>query len=190
MKRIDISRELFAAPVYPGDPPPTYTRLLTHEAGQNCQLTALSLSAHAGTHIDAPLHFLHQGTDIAQLSLERCIGDCTVTDAPPLLTQEAAQALVRGAQPRLLLRGEFAWTEAGAAVLAAHCLLVGVEGQTVGAADAPAPVHRILLQRDVVILEGLDLSQAAAGQYLLCAAPLKIAGCDGAPCRAVLLTID
>ena len=65
--------------------------------------------------------------------------------------------------------------------------LVGNESQTVGPENAPAEAHRLLLGADIVLLEGIVLKDVKEGKYLLCAAPLNLAGCDGAPCRAFLL---
>ena len=66
-------------------------------------------------------------------------------------------------------------------------LLLGVESQSVGPMDAPMAVHRILLEKEIVLLEGIRLSGILQGQYLLYAAPINIEGADGAPCRAILI---
>ncbi len=70
----------------------------------------------------------------------------------------------------------------------AQVALVGVESQTVGPEDAPMAVHRILLGAKAVLLEGLRLGAVAEGGYFLSAAPLCLAGSDGAPCRAILIS--
>jgi len=69
-------------------------------------------------------------------------------------------------------------------------VLVGIEGQSVGPIESPMPVHLELLGRDVVLLEGLVLDEVPVGDYFLSAAPIKLGGSDGAPCRAVLLKFD
>ncbi len=66
--------------------------------------------------------------------------------------------------------------------------LVGVESQSVGPVDAPMKVHLILLRREIALLEGLVLEGVAEGRYFLSAVPLKLGGCDGAPCRAFLMS--
>ena len=105
----------------------------------------------------------------------------TAGDAEVILAKAA------GAQ-RILIAGEATVTGEAAAVFAAGDLkLLGNESQTVGPEDAPAPVHLTLLRRGIALLEGLVLSDVPEGRYLLSAAPLKLAGSDGAPCRAVLI---
>ena len=81
-------------------------------------------------------------------------------------------------------------TEEAAEVFAKNSvLLLGNESQTVGPEDTPMKVHNILLGAGVVLLEGIRLGGVPAGKYLLSAAPLNLGGCDGAPCRAVLVEI-
>ncbi len=181
MELIDISQELFSSMVYPGDCPPTCKRVREIANGDLYNLTELSLSAHNGTHLDAPLHFLADGKDIAQMSLARCIGPCTVAELPA--DPDAIKALLQYAKPRLLLKNMPALTEETAALLGAHLLLLGTEAISVGS----LAVHKQLLQRDVAILEGLVLSHVAPGDYTLIAPPLKLDSSDGAPCRAVLI---
>lgn len=186
----DISQELFSCRVYPGDPAPERRRLLSLEEGQVCNLTALSLCAHNGTHVDAPFHFLRDGRTIDQLGLEPFVGPCRVfRHTGDVLAADAERMLAAGGTERLLIAGPAAVTAEAARVFAAAKLrLLGNESQTVGPEDAPREVHLILLGAGVVLLEGLVLDGVPEGRYLLNAAPLNLGGCDGAPCRAWLMT--
>ncbi len=192
---IDVSQEVFSCAVYPGDPAPECQRLRSMEDGALYNLTAFSMCAHNGTHIDAPAHFIRSGKTVEALGLAPFVGECyvaahrgdvTAADAVRLLGRAAAA----GAAQRLLLAGELTVTAPAAQIFAdAGLLLLGNEGQTVGPADAPMEVHRILLGAQVALLEGIVLGGVEEGRYFLCAAPLKLAGSDGAPCRALLKRI-
>ena len=187
---IDISQEVFSCQVYPGDPVPQLHALKRMEDGECFNLSALSMCVHNGTHIDAPAHFLADGKTAEQLALSVLIGACRVVHHPGILSADDARALCDfGRRERLLFSGDTVVTEEAAAVLVrAGTRLIGVDSQSVGDAGAPMAVHKLLLGADVVLLEGLVLSHVSPGDYTLCALPLKLAGCEGAPCRAVLLT--
>ena len=190
---IDISQEIFSCRVYPGDPAPVHDRLMRMEDGALYNLSAFSMCVHNGTHLDAPAHFFRDGKTIGDFPPEIFTGDCYVarhtghvlaTDARRILTQAAAC----DAAQRILIAGDAVVTEDAARVFAeAGLLLLGNESQSVGPEDAPMAVHKILLGADVVLLEGVVLADVAPGKYLLCAMPLHLAGCEGAPCRAVLI---
>lgn len=188
----DISQELFSCAVYPGDPSPTRTTLASLEQGDIINLTALSLCAHNGTHLDAPAHFIKGGKTIDEADPSAYLGNCyvhrhegevTAADAEAILQKAAA----KGAPERILIAGKATVTEAAARVFAeARILLIGNESQSVGPENAPMAVHLILLGADILLLEGLVLSHVPEGIYFLTAAPLKLGGCEGAPCRAML----
>lgn len=193
MEIYDISQELFGCSVYPGDPVPKRELLASMEKGDLYNLTALSLCAHNGTHVDAPAHFIADGKTVDALSLSALVGDVfvlhhtgdvTATDAVAML----ARAREAGAERRLLIGGDAMVTRAAAEVFAkAGLLLLGNESQTVGPEEAPMAVHKILLGADCVLLEGVRLSAVPEGRYLLSAAPLLLGGAEGAPCRAILI---
>jgi arylformamidase len=89
---------------------------------------------------------------------------------------------------RLLIGGPATVTAEAAEVFAkSDLLLIGNESQTVGPENAPMQVHLLLLGADIVLLEGIVLKDVPEGHYFLSAAPLKLDGCDGAPCRAFLI---
>ena len=196
MRVIDISQEVLSCKVFPGDPSPVREQLLSLENGDVCNLSALSMCVHNGTHIDAPAHFISGGRTVEQLGLEPFVGACFVARHSGDVTAEDAEAILKkaeavGAAERILIAGEAVVTEAAARVFAeAHIRLIGNESQTVGPENAPRSVHLILLGAEVVLLEGVVLDAVAEGRYFLSAAPLNLAGSDGAPCRAFLTADD
>ena len=189
-KLIDISKDLRASPVYPGDPKPSVSVFSSIAAGDACNMALLTTVLHAGTHADAPLHFLRTGADIASLPLDPFIGECTVFEPEEqvLTGQYVDQNFPR--VERLLIKGRGkAYFDRTGAEEAAYLgiKLIGTDGMSVGCeADQTGP-HRALLDEGVAILENLDLSDVTPGKYFLLAQPVKIAGMDGAPVRAVLL---
>lgn len=201
MKIYDISQEVFGCEVFPGDPSPERIVMLRKSEGAVCNLTALKMCAHNGTHVDAPYHFVEEGLKIDEVGLDRWIGyayvtaqegDLTAEDAERILgeARRAGEAAGKPAWERILVKGKAVVTEAAAKVFAEQgVLLIGNESQTVGPENAPMAVHLILLGAGVVLLEGIRLGNVPEGVYLLNAAPLNLGGSDGAPCRAVLMDI-
>lgn len=191
----DITQPLFECEVFPGDPKPERQVISSMEAGAVCNLTALSMCAHNGTHIDAPYHFYRDGKGVDRIPLEKFIGpayvhthlgNITGTDAEAILS--AARNRCAEAARRILIRGDAVVTlEATRVFAAAGIDLIGNESQTVGPEEAPMAVHLALLKEEVVLLEGIRLSAVPDGVYLLNCAPLNLTGADGAPCRAVLM---
>lgn len=190
---IDISQEIFTCNVFPGDPAPDRNRIQSIAQGDLCNLTEFSMCAHNGTHVDAPFHFIHDADTIDKISLNVFVGDCYVARCEGNVTAEDAVGILErarnaGASERILIAGKATVTAEAARIFAdADIKLIGNESQTVGPEDAPMEVHRILLGADVVLLEGIVLTNVSEGNYFLSAAPLNLAGCDGAPCRAFLV---
>jgi len=190
MKIYDISQELFSCAVYPGDPAPERQTLCATGAGDLYNLTAFSMCAHNGTHIDAPFHFLHNGKTVDRMDLTIFVGGCYLVRHTGDVTASDARCILEKAAgvPRILIAGEATVTAEAAEVFAAgSILLLGNEGQTVGPQDAPMQVHLILLRKEVALLEGIVLNNIPEGRYFLNAAPLNLGGADGAPCRAYLI---
>lgn len=190
MKIYDISQEVFSCDVYPGDPKPEKKTLCATENGDLYNLTAFSMCAHNGTHIDAPFHFIGDGKTVDQMELEIFVGDCYVARHHGDVSPEDAVAILHQAAgiPRILIAGAATVTGEAAEVFGdAGIYLLGNESQTVGPENAPMQVHMPLLSRGVALLEGLRLTDVPQGQYFLSAAPLCLAGADGAPCRAYLM---
>ena len=189
----DITQELFSCTVYPGDPAPARTVLADMGKGDVINLTAFSMCAHNGTHLDAPAHFIKDGKTIDELDPAAYLGDCFVARHEGDVTASDAAAILRkaasvNANQRILIAGRATVTEAAARVFAeAGIKLLGNESQTVGPETAPMAVHLVLLGADVVLLEGVVLTNVPEGKYFLSAAPLNLGGCEGAPCRAMLV---
>ena len=192
MKLYDISQEVFSCCVYPGDPRPEKQTIYATAQGDICNLTAFAMCAHNGTHVDAPFHFLHGGKTVDRMDLEVFVGECFVARRTGDLGAAEAEeilACAAGAE-RILIAGEAVVTAEAAEVFAAAGIrLLGNESQTVGPAEAPMQVHLILLGRGIALLEGVVLKDVPEGRYLLSAAPLNLAGSDGAPCRAYLMAL-
>ncbi len=193
----DISQPVFESSVYPGDPEPKKELLTSLESGDLCNLSAFSMCAHNGTHVDAPLHFLKGGKGIGSVALEKFVGPAYVGTMEGDVDAKAAKALLEtaakacpGSERRILIKGNATVTPEAAEVFAkAGIDLVGNESQTVGPEDAPMAVHLALLSEKVVLLEGVRLSAVPDGAYLLNCAPLNLGETDGAPCRAILMDL-
>ena len=189
----DISQELFSCRVWPGDPAPAREVLADMGKGDVINLTAFSMCAHNGTHLDAPAHFIKDGKTVDQLDPAAFLGDCYVARHEGDVTAADAEAILRKAAcvhaaERILIAGRATVTEDAARVFAeAGIKLIGNESQTVGPENAPMAVHLILLGADVVLLEGLVLAHVPEGKYFLTAAPINLGGCEGSPCRAMLV---
>lgn len=195
MEIFDISQEVFTCSVFPGDTQPERNILQTIESGSICNLTALSMCAHNGTHVDAPYHFYKDGKTIDQINLNKFVGKCFVTFVEGPMSENMARDILAKAKQtdpeaakRILIGGDMYVTPEAAQVFAEEKIyLIGNESQTVGPLNAPAKVHYELLSAEVVLLEGIRLSGVEEGVYLLNAAPLNLGQADGAPCRAILI---
>ncbi len=196
MKIYDISQEIFNCDIFPGDDRPVKIVAGSIKNGDPYNLTSFSMCAHNGTHIDAPFHFLDNGKTIDKLELVKMIGYCYVAEIDGEVNAESVKNLIQkaelafeGSSRRLLLKGEAIITvDAAKSFADAEIFLIGVESQTVGALDEIMNVHKILLEKNIVLLEGIRLGEVDEGVYFLSAPPLDLGGADGAPCRAVLIS--
>ena len=195
MKIYDITQEIFGCTVFAGDPEPKREVLCRIKDGDVCNLTAFSMCAHNGTHVDAPYHFFDDKNTVEAIPLSKTVGYAYLCEFSGILSASDARNILDEAASfdpeaakRILIKGEVTVSAEAARVFAEYGVdLIGNESQTVGPLDAPMEVHRILLSRDVVLLEGVRLSCVPCGVYLLCALPLPLGGADGAPCRTVLI---
>ncbi len=206
---IDVTATLDPAttPVYAGDAPLRFDFLKDMRKGDKLTLSAYSMGAHSGTHLDAPMHFVADGAAIDQVPLDRLIGTARVIDIPDgvraIDSAELNRHDWRGAKrvlfrTRSTLRGwmdsstfhrDFAYIAPDAAQLLADAgvVLVGVDYISAEQFGAPAPrTHQILLGRGIPIVEGLDLRSVQAGDYDVIVLPLKVRGHEAAPARAIL----
>jgi len=165
--------------------------------------SSIHTSVHAGTHVDAPFHFVPGGATIEALPLELFVGPakvCAVEPGARITAAEVEKAGVGGEarvlfktrNSSLLKKGVYDPSFASFAVDGARALvdlgvkLVGLDYLSAAAADEQVAVHRAFLDHGVILLEGIDLSEVPPGRYELFCPPVKLAGADGAPCRAIL----
>src|SRR5687768_1902789 len=208
---IDVTATLDprTTPVYEGDAPMRFEFLKDMRRGDALTLSAYSLGAHSGTHIDAPMHFIRDGASIDRVPLEPLIGAARVIDIPDNVQAIDAAELnrhewrsaqrvlfrtrssVRGWMASPTFHRDFAYVAPDAAQLLADAgvQLVGIDYISAEQFGAPAPrAHRILLGKGIPIVEGLALAAVPAGEYDLIVLPMKVAGHEGAPARAVMRT--
>ncbi len=194
-------------PIWPGDPGVELERVSDMDAGAHVNVSRLSLGVHTGTHLDAPVHFVPDGAAVETLDLNILVGpalvvhlpDAEAIDAPLLesldLPPGTERVLFRTRNSDLWARGETAFhedyvavTAAGARWLVAHGVrLVGVDYLSVAPFSQTLEPHVVLLRAGVIPVEGLNLSGIEPGEYQLVCLPLKLAGSDGAPVRAILI---
>ena len=205
MALIDISLPIREGMiVYEGDPGVSVSSAMSLQRGDPANVSMLKFGSHTGTHLDAPLHFIDGAASVDTLALDVLIGPALVAEISAERTIERAHlaALPLGGHTRLLLktsnsalwdRPDFAreyvaLSEDGARFLLERGVkLVGVDYLSIEGFGADGHrVHRTLLGAGVIILEGLDFRRVTPGVYELICLPLRIAGGDGAPCRAVL----
>lgn len=205
---IDVTASLDPAttPVYEGDAPMKFDFLKDMRKGDGFTLSVLSLGAHSGTHIDAPMHFVAGGAPIDQVPLAPLIGPARVIDIADGVQAidgvelnrhrwKGVQRIIfrtrssrRGWMTSPTFHRDFAYVAPDAAQLMADAgvLLVGIDYISAEQFGAPAPrTHRILLGKGIPIVEGLALEGVAAGDYDLIVLPMKVRGHEGAPARAV-----
>lgn len=198
MRIIDITRPLSGKTVsYPGDTPPRFT-----QKDQGLYLISdLHMNSHAGTHIDAPVHYLKKGDTIDTLPMECLIGRCRVLDVSNAGSHIDATDLKGriGNAKRLLLKTTFSredrfredypsiTAEAAAHITENNIRCVGIDSFSIESFICDGSVHRELLSHGCVVIELLDLSKIPEGDYDMVALPLRLVGLDGAPARVVLI---
>jgi arylformamidase len=187
---------------WPGDAPYQWHWSQRKSSGASVNVGCVSLSVHTGTHTDAPYHFTDDGKTVEALDLAAYVGPARVLDVRnrPLIRVEDLAWADFAHRPRLLLRTD-AWTaydrfpgeipvldsDVPAWLAARGVVLVGVDVPSVDALDSKdLPIHHALGRHGIAILENLRLTDVPPGAYELIALPLKLAGADGAPVRAVL----
>lgn len=204
---IDISLALHSKmPKWPGSEGIKIQQIKRLEEGDKVNISKIESDVHAGTHVDAPLHFIKDGNTVEALPLDRLIGPAVVAVIPEARVITAKHLECLGLSPktkRLLLRTrnsdlwasgitEFRENYTALTADAAKWLvnqgieLVGIDYLSIQIFNDPATTHEILLKGQVVILEGLNLADVEAGLYELICLPIKIVGTEGALARAVL----
>ena len=138
MKIYDLSKELFEAAVFPGDPAPSKTVFFEISDTCPCNVTVLSMGSHNGTHMDAPKHFVAGAKDVAEMDLEKCVGPCKLVLHEGLLTAETAKRFLADGTKRLLIKGDIEITPEAAEVFAKDlrcgaallCAALAAEGES------------------------------------------------------------
>ena len=196
---------------WPGQPPTSYDVLSCIHCGDEARVTAVTMSVHSGTHMDAPSHFLAQGIDISRAPHQVGVGPARVAaiDCPAEVRPEHLEAYEARTRPleageRLLLRTPNSdrkfWLQdpfdkdyrgigpdAARYIAERGLQLIGVDYLSVGPFYNGNPqTHRALMTGGVWILEGVDLRTTAEGEYEMIALPLKMVGSDGSPARVLL----
>ncbi|MBM3762986.1 MAG: cyclase family protein [Acidobacteria bacterium] len=191
---------------WPGDDAPSVKQVTFMDRGDMCNVTKLHMSAHTGTHMDAPRHFVNTGAGIDQTPPDALIGPARVVEIADRVAIRRAEleALKPKAGERLLFKTrnsteawacgadfdkDFVYIADEAAQYLVECGVrtVGVDYLSIGGFyHDTVETHVTILGAGIAVIEGLDLSEVEPGEYELICLPLKIAGADGAPARAVL----
>ena len=204
-KLLDVSVRLVAGlPAYPGNPEFELQPVKRIAEGASSNVSRLVMGTHTGTHVDAPKHFFDDGVGVDALPLDLLLGRTRVVEITKQGGIGAAELTEAGLREdiRVLLKtsNSALWngegfhqdythlTEAGARYLVDQGVkVIGIDYLSVEQfKKAGAPAHRTLLSQGVVIIEGLNLSEAEPGMYEMYCLPLRIAGGDGAPARVIL----
>lgn len=206
---IDISLPIRSGmPVWPGDLPVRVDQTMSLERGDPFNLTECHFTAHTGTHLDAPRHFLAAGAAIDALPLDAVLGPCRVVRIhDPVAVRPAELPAFLQAGERILFQTrnsfrnihlhefveDFVYVskEAATFLAAARVQTVGIDYLSVGGFHHDlVETHLVLLGAGIWVIEGLDLSAVEPGEYELACLPLKLVGADGAPARAALRQLD
>lgn len=205
MKIIDISRKLYpGAPVWPGDCGLEIRKDASIERGDVCNLTSVTMSLHTGTHVDAPFHFVRCGKTLHELDLSRFIGkvrvlavdvrDCIRKEDVVSFPIEPGDAVffktINSSFQDAHFHTDFVYIHSSAAdyLVERGVRTVGVDYFSIdGFGQEGHRAHTILLEAEVGVIEGLDLSAADPGEYFFSCLPVCVQDADGAPARAVLI---
>ncbi len=214
MRIYDVSVSISPqTPTYPGDPGIEFEQWAALDKGDPANVTMLHFGAHTGTHVDAPSHFIAGTNGVSAMPLDALIGRARVIEIPSeaqVIESSHVENIGLNRAERVLFktrnsefwanhaegfRKDFTYLapEAARRLVESGVRLVGIDYLSVEKYDSKDfETHIILLERGVVIVEGLDLRGVAAGEYELMCLPLKLAGGtgDGAPARAVLRSLQ
>jgi arylformamidase len=204
---IDVTLDIKSGMLHwPGDPPVILERVHDMRQGDEVNLSRITMGVHSGTHVDAPVHFIKEGTGIDVIPIETLVGPARVLEmtarAGIAAKDLAGQGVAKGERillktgnsaERLLHMDAFTeefvhLSESGAKYLvSAGVKVVGIDYLSIGGYKIDGrTVHRMLLAAGIAVIEGLDLSNVAPGHYDMVCLPMKISGSDGAPARVIL----
>jgi arylformamidase len=208
MNIYDITNEISSrTPIYKGDPGVEISSFKSIAAGSTANVSQISMGVHTATHVDAPNHFIEGAKRVHELDPQKLVGPCRVIQVPHdvLAIEPEHVGKIDGitrvlfktrnsefwSHPELGFRTDFTYLVPDAAKLLVDMgvVLVGIDYLSIEKSGSPGhPVHVKLLENEVVILEGVDLSDVTAGDYEIMCLPLKYDGAngDGAPARVFL----
>ena len=196
-------------PTWPGDPRVHLEKTSSISNGEESNITQLSMSAHTGTHIDAPHHFINGAMTVDKVPVKTLMGRAYVKCFPnaDIITAELLKTADIPPRTRRILfktKNSDFWAkgdkdfhtdyvalspDAATYLVKRGVKVVGIDYLSISPYKNTKPVHQILLGAGVIVIEGLDLSEVSQGRYTLYCLPLKISGADGAPARAVLVGV-
>ena len=194
-------------PVWPSDPPVKLTPAahLSRDGSHTVRVTSIEMGSHTGTHIDAPHHFVSGGHKLHEIPLDWLVGEATVFHIPgvPSIARGHLESLDWSGVQRVLFKTDnsahwvdngfhkdFVYLEPQAAefLVERGLRLVGIDYLSIDQFGSQKhPTHFVLLPQNIVVLEGLNLSQVAPGRYHMVALPLNLQNADGAPTRVILM---
>lgn len=186
----DITPDIFSAKLYPGDSEPILESRAQIKAGSDYNLSDISMCLHTGAHIDAPLHFLDDGDSVDRISPSKFVGRCVVREANGPVTAEWIEKNLPWDCKRLIIKCDsngYLMDNAVFELCRFNIELVGIDSVSIASEENEGSVHRELLNNGIAVLEGIDLTDIAPGEYFLFAPPIKIGGAEAAPCRALLI---
>lgn len=193
MKILDITRAVQDAPLYPGTAEPEIIKIRQVTEGDEYNSSMITAESHVGTHADAFNHFPAENElSIDEMPLENYCGPCRVISVPEnaLITLDDLRGRIDGAE-RLVLHGggqAFLCEEAAEYIASCRVKLVVTDALSVGPMDNEVSIHTTLFRAGTAVVENAVLDGVEDGDYLIFAFPIKYAGCDGAPVRAVLIS--
>lgn len=185
MEIIDITKELFSSPLYPGTKSPRMKKISDIE-NDGCEVSEINIDMHTGTHIDAPRHFIRGAEDITEIPLSVLCGECFLISCRGIAHAGFLKEKVPEGTIRLLIRGGYIDAEAAKYLTDIGIRLIGCDQISIACGKDENHTHTVLLSRGAVIIENLYLDNAEDGAYTIYALPLKAKGAEGAPARVIL----
>jgi arylformamidase len=203
MKIIDISLPIDSSTlVHPSEDFLNISPNRTFEK-DGVRTSKITIGSHSGTHIDPPSHFQKNGKSADEIDLKKCMGDCQVVEIEKdikLIEKEhidgkinSKRVLFKTKNSKLLNKPYTkSFTSLGISgaeyLIEKGVVLVGTDYIGIESSGSPGhPIHKKLLEKEIVIVEGLNLADVEPGNYELIVLPLKLKNLDGSPARAVLI---
>ena len=192
MKIIDITRTMQEAPLYPGSSPVIVERISDIQKGAHANVSMITSGSHIGTHADAFSHFVKESDiGIDQMELTYYYGKCRVITVPDniIITKDMLEGKFDNCE-RLVIHGNghsYLSKEAAEYIVDKAVITIVTDALSISPPDNEVEIHNIILGSKIAVIENVILDGVTDGDYTLCAFPIKIGDCDGAPVRAVLI---